>query len=76
MTCGRGYECAECDRHFGRLSGFDARRISLKSVGYDWRCLTDAELVARELRQVNGVWVQEARFRSRPGVSGARRSAA
>lgn len=76
MTWGRGYECAECDRHFGGLSGFDAHRISLRSAENDRRCAPDAELEARGLHQVDGMWVQEARFRSRPGVSGARRSAA
>ena len=77
MTCARGFECAECGRHFGGLSGFDAHRIGLRSAEYDWRCSTDAELAARGLHQVNGVWVQEARFRSRRGVSrGRRRDAA
>lgn len=76
MSRGGGYECSVCHAHFGSLSSFDSHRISLRSAEYDWRCATDAELEGRGLHQVDGMWVQEARFRSRPGVSGARRSAA
>jgi hypothetical protein len=79
MTCARGYECAECGLHFGGLSGFDAHRITLRGVEYDWRCVTDAELLDRGLRQDDrGFWVRsvDGSFQSTPTASRGRRSAA
>jgi hypothetical protein len=84
MTCARGYECAECGRHFGGLSGFDAHRITTTGQpdadpSYDWRCGSDAELVARRLRQDDrGFWVRplDTPFRSTASASRRRRSAA
>jgi len=75
MSCGHGCECAVCRRHFGGLSGFDAHKVNTTGQPggdpeYDFRCGTDAELTARGLHvDSKGFWVQEARFRSRPGVS-------
>jgi hypothetical protein len=66
--------CAECDRTFGGLSGFDRHRIVTTGQDgcdseYDWRCATDAELVARGLVQdARGWWLRQ------DGYSGLRES--
>jgi hypothetical protein len=57
------------------LDPWDSTRLRARKRGLP---LEEVGVVMRgrdALPQVNGVWVQEARFRSRPGVSGARRSA-
>jgi hypothetical protein len=82
VSCARGFECTECHRHFGGLSGFDAHRINTTGqpgydASYDWTCASDQQLQARGLRQDGrGLWIQEARFQSRPGASRSRRGAA
>jgi hypothetical protein len=79
VSCARGFECAECGLHFGGLSGFDAHRIALRGVEYDWRCGTPAELVARGLRQdARGFWIRplQAPFYPTATAPEARRGAA
>ncbi len=55
MTCGRGYQCAECGEHFGSLRTFDVHRLDLE------RCMTPAQMRRRGLRQkAGGFWTDEA----------------
>jgi hypothetical protein len=58
-------ECAECQRVFGGLSGFDRHKITATGTSgydgeFDWRCGTDSELAERGLSQdPRGWWVRQ-----------------
>lgn len=60
-----------CGRVFGGLTGFDKHRVTTTGEEgydpeYDWRCATEAELLARGLHASSkGWWVLEAPFQSK-----------
>jgi hypothetical protein len=58
--------CSECGRTFGGLTGFDLHRRDIVRDPYDWRCATDAELLALGLSPDGKGWWRQPGPRSTP----------
>lgn len=51
---GNRCQCGTCGAYFSRTSVFDKHRTG--DFGTDRRCMTEAEMLAKGMRLIDGVW--------------------